>query len=214
MLLALDTSTALASVALYDGALRAEATWRAGREHSTQVLPEAVRLLEQQGLGPADLRAVAVAVGPGSYTGVRVGIALAKGLAVARRLPLVGVCTLDALAAPLLAAGRPVRPALDAGRRRYATALYEREGDALVRREPIAGVDLAGLVGLLRPPLVVTGDLDAAARATLAAAGPDVEVVTPATATRRAGFLAELAWARLDREGGGDPATVEPIYLG
>src|SRR5438309_311964 len=83
MLLALDTSTALASVALYDGTVRAEATWRAGREHSTQVLPTAVRLLEQQGLGPPDLSGVAVAIGPGSYTGVRVGIALAKGLAVA-----------------------------------------------------------------------------------------------------------------------------------
>src|SRR5262249_9497463 len=91
MLLALDTSTGLASVALYDGAVRAEATWRAGREHSTQVLPGAVRLLEQQRLEPSDLRGVAVAIGPGSYTGVRVGIALAKGLAVALHVPLVGV---------------------------------------------------------------------------------------------------------------------------
>lgn len=213
MLLALDTSTALAGVALYDGTVRAEAIWRAGRQHSTQVLPEAVRLLEQQGLGPTDLRAVGVAVGPGSYTGVRVGLALAKGLAVALRLPLVGVCTLDALAAPLLAARRPVRPALDAGRRRYATALYERDGDTLVRREPIAGVDLAGLLALLHPPVVVTGDLDAAAREALAAAGEGIEVVTPATATRRAGYLAELAWERLAREGGADPAAVEPIYL-
>src|SRR3954465_2917514 len=74
MLLALDTSTALASVALYDGTLRAEATWPSGRTHSQQVLPMAVRLLEEQGLGPDDLTAVAVAIGPGSYTGVRVGV--------------------------------------------------------------------------------------------------------------------------------------------
>ncbi len=213
MLLALDTSTALASVALYDGALRAEATWRAGREHSTQVLPEAVRLLAQQGLGPEALRAVAVAVGPGSYTGLRVGLSLAKGLAVALQLPLVGVCTLDVLAAPLRAAAPPVRPALDAGRRRYATALYDHDGAALVRREPIAGVDLAGLLALLRSPVVVTGDLDAAAREALAAAGAGIEVATPAAATRRAGYLAELAWERLARDGGADPATVEPIYL-
>jgi tRNA threonylcarbamoyladenosine biosynthesis protein TsaB len=220
MLLALDTSTALAGVALYDGTLRAEATWHAGRNHSVQVMPMAVRLLEDQGLGPGDLTAVAVAIGPGSYTGVRVGLALAKGLAVARRLPLVGVCTLDVLAAPFLAAGRPVRPALDAGRRRFATALYEREGDALVRREPIVGVDLAGLLALLRPPVLVTGDLDAAARIAIMEAqdsgggGSGVAVASPAAAPRRAGFLAELAWLRLAAEGGSDPAAVEPIYLG
>ena len=86
MLLALDTSTALAGVALYDGALRAEATWHAGRNHTVQVMPEAVRLLEGQGLGPGDLSAVGVATGPGSYTGVRVGLALANGLAVYLRL--------------------------------------------------------------------------------------------------------------------------------
>ncbi len=214
MLLALDTSTALAGVALYDGTVRAEATWCAGRRHTEQVLPLAVRLLADQGLGPEALTAVAVAIGPGSYTGVRVGLALAKGLAVARRLPLVGVCTLDVLAAPFAVTGRPVRPALDAGRGRYATALYEREGEVLVRCEPIMGVDLAGLRALLQPPVLVTGDLDAAARATLAAVDPAVEIASPAAAARRAGFLAELAWRRLAHEGGSDPATVEPIYLG
>ena len=215
MLLALDTSTAVASVALYDGALRAETTWQAGRNHSAQVLPAAVRLLEDQGLGPRDLRAIAVATGPGSYTGLRVGLALAKGLAVALRLPLLGVCTLDVLAAPFLAGSRPVRPALDAGRGRYATALYERETHAMVRREPITGVDLAGLAQLLRPPLIVTGDLNPAARGALAGEpGRGIEIATPAAAARRAGFLAELAWHRLATEGGSDPAAVEPIYLG
>ena len=225
MLLALDTSTALASVALYDGTLRAEATWHAGRNHSQQVLPMAVRLLEEQGLGPDALTAVGVAIGPGSYTGVRVGLALAKGLAAARRLPLVGVGTLDVLAAPLVTSGRPVRPALDAGRRRYATALYVREGEALVQTEPIRGVDLDGLVALVRPPVVVTGDLDAPARSRLAAqpagaadygkeGGPAVEIASPAAAVRRAGFLAELAWRRLAADGGSDPATVDAIYVG
>jgi tRNA threonylcarbamoyladenosine biosynthesis protein TsaB len=215
MLLALDTSTGLAGVALYDGALRAELVWQAGREHTAQVLAEAVRLLEGQRLTPADLQAVAVAIGPGSYTGVRVGVALAKGLAVAMRRPLVGICTLDVLAAPFLSAGRPVRPALDAGRGRYATALYVREGDRMVRCEPITGVDLAGLAALLRPPLLVTGDLDAAARAALAAQlEPEIEIASPAAAVRRAGFLAELAWQRLAAGETSDPAAVEPIYLG
>jgi len=83
-----------------------------------------------------------------------------------------------------------------------------------VRREPIVGVDLAGLGALVRAPQVLTGDLDEAARAALTAAcGPEVEIVRPAAALRRAGHLAELAWERLAGGGDSDPAAVEPIYL-
>lgn len=212
MLLALDTSTSLAGVALYDGTVRAELTWHAGRNHTTQVLPAAVRLLADQGLAPGDLRAIAVATGPGSYTGLRVGLGVAKGLAVALRLPLVGVCTLDVLAAPWRAAGTPVRPALDAGRGRFATALYEPGADGLTRREPIVGVDLDGLVALARPPLLMTGDLTAAVRDALAAAAPEVRVASPAAGLRRTAVLAELAWERLDQESG-DPAAIDALYL-
>lgn len=213
MLLAFDTSTAVASVAVYDGALRGETTWRAERRHTEQVLPTAVQLLELLGLGPQDLRAVAVATGPGSYTGLRVGLALAKGLAAARRLSIIGVDTLEIVAAPWAACGRPVRAVVDAGRRRYATALYEPAEGALLRREPARGVSLPELVALVQPPQLVVGELDPAARAALGAR-PGVAVVALAAGVRRAGVLAELAWQRWQRGEGADPAAVVPVYLG
>jgi tRNA threonylcarbamoyladenosine biosynthesis protein TsaB len=213
VLLAFDTSTAVASVAVYDGALRGETTWRAERRHTEQVLPMAIYLLERLGHGPQDLRAVAVATGPGSYTGLRVGLALAKGLAVALRLSIIGVDTLEIVAAPWAVCGRPVRAVVDAGRRRYATALYEPVGGALVQREPARGVSLAELVDLARPPLLLAGELDAAARAALGTI-PGVALAPPVASVRRAGVLAELAWPRWQRGEGIDPAAVVPYYLG
>ncbi|MBX5492848.1 MAG: tRNA (adenosine(37)-N6)-threonylcarbamoyltransferase complex dimerization subunit type 1 TsaB [Chloroflexi bacterium] len=213
MLLAVDTSTALASVALYDGTLRAETTWLAGRRHTEQVLPTAAALLELVGVGPEALRAVAVAIGPGSYTGLRVGLALAKGLATARRLSIIGVETLEIVAAPWAACGRPVRAVVDAGRRRYATALYDCADGVLVSREPARGVSLAELVAAVRPPMLVVGELDAGAREALGRVA-GVTVASPTAGVRRAGVLAELAWERWRRGEGADPAVIAPLYIG
>jgi tRNA threonylcarbamoyladenosine biosynthesis protein TsaB len=99
MLLAIDTSTQLAGLALYDGAVQAELVWVAGRRHSAQVMPQLERLLRLLDMEVTALTAVAAARGPGSFTGVRVGLAAAQGLAVALDLPVYGVCSLDVLAA-------------------------------------------------------------------------------------------------------------------
>src|SRR5216110_3067530 len=118
MLLALDTSTSLAGLALHDGSrVHYEQTWVAGRHHSEQVL-------EMVGLGVGGLQALAVARGPGSFTGVRVGLALAKGLALGSGLPLYGVGTLDAMADAFTWADVPVRVFVEAGRGRWVTARY------------------------------------------------------------------------------------------
>jgi tRNA threonylcarbamoyladenosine biosynthesis protein TsaB len=123
-LLALDTSTQTAGVALYaDDTLLAEVSWPAGRAQTTALLGEIDRLLCLGGLRPPDLGAVAVATGPGSFNGLRVGLATAKGLAFALDLPLLGVPTLDAAAYPHGGHGRPVRAVIAAGRGRFVSAL-------------------------------------------------------------------------------------------
>src|SRR5438093_4669843 len=125
MLLALDTSTSLAGLALHDGSrVHYEQTWLAGRHHSEQVLQQVARALEMVGLEVAGLQALAVARGPGSFTGVRVGLALAKGLALGSGLPLYGVGTLDALADAFTWANTAVRVFVEAGRGRWVTARY------------------------------------------------------------------------------------------
>ena len=100
MLLAIDTSTQMLSIALHDGdALFAECTLRAGRQHSALLAPLIDDTMMQTGVCSKDLTALAVSVGPGSYTGVRIGVALAKGMAAPRNLPLVPVTTLETVVA-------------------------------------------------------------------------------------------------------------------
>ena len=122
MLLAIDTSTKLAGIALYDGArgLIAEYNWHSANRHTEELMPAVAQMMAQAGVTPRDLPAVAVALGPGSFTGLRVALAAAKGLALANGLTLLGVPTLDAVAYPhqaqpvpvdRRAAGRP-RPGL------------------------------------------------------------------------------------------------------
>ncbi|HEX6512534.1 MAG TPA: tRNA (adenosine(37)-N6)-threonylcarbamoyltransferase complex dimerization subunit type 1 TsaB [Chloroflexota bacterium] len=100
MLLAIDTSTHYASIALHDGArLLAEHTWLANQDHTRTLLPNVQRLLAGANAKLDGLSVIAVALGPGSFNGLRVGLSTAKGLAVARDLPLIGVPTLALLAA-------------------------------------------------------------------------------------------------------------------
>src|SRR5215218_3300084 len=98
MLLAIDTSTNQTGLACYDErGLLGECVWQSGRDHSAQLLPQLTLLLRHLGRAPADIRAVGVALGPGSWSGLRVGMSSAKGFALARGVPIIGVGTLDAL---------------------------------------------------------------------------------------------------------------------
>lgn len=215
MLLALDTSTSYASVALYDGQVLAESTWRAGREHSSRVMDEVDRVLARVGRRPADLGAVAAAVGPGSFTGVRVAVALAKGLGFALGAPTFGVCSLDVLAATQELAQAPVRPLLELGRGRFATALYHPGPSGFERQGPIEGITLEALPTLVQAATVLCGDLSAQARQELAdRLGPLAILVSPAAGLRRAGFLAQLAWVRWQAGERPGTETLEPVYLG
>ena len=214
MLLAIDTSTELAGLALYDGAVRAELTWLAGRRHSSQLLPEIERLLALVGAAARELTAIAAARGPGSFTGVRVGLATAQGLALALDLPAYGVCTLDVLAAGQEAAALPIRPLLDAGRRRFATALYEQRGGRVERRGEIVGIALEQLSENVAEPCLVCGDLNSEAREQIRAMlGGTVQLASPALSLRRAGVLAQLAWERFRDGEAPDPSGLEPLYL-
>jgi len=209
LLLALDTSTAMASVALYDGDhVVSESTWLAGREHSTRLLIEIDVALERVGRAASDLTGLVVACGPGSFTGVRVALSVAKGVAFARGLPLWGVNSLDIIAAAAGDADVPVRAVLAAGRGRYATALY-------LNRHCVEAPQLATLdqlVELVREPMLVVGEMESAARERLRTE-TRARVASAATSVRRAGFLAELGWRRALAGDVGDARIVDAIYV-
>ncbi|MGH2543812.1 MAG: tRNA (adenosine(37)-N6)-threonylcarbamoyltransferase complex dimerization subunit type 1 TsaB, partial [Ardenticatenaceae bacterium] len=99
MLLALDSATRQAGLALYDGeVVRAEAMWSGGVYHTEWLAPAVDHALQRINTTAADLSAVAVTKGPGSFTGLRVAMSIAKGIAAARSLPLIGIATLDVTA--------------------------------------------------------------------------------------------------------------------
>jgi tRNA threonylcarbamoyladenosine biosynthesis protein TsaB len=209
LLLALDTSTRIASVAVFDGQqVLSETSWLAGREHSTRLLVEADATLDRVGRAPADLSGLVVARGPGSFTGVRVALSVAKGIAAALDIPAWGVSSLDVLAHAAETSLLPVRAVLEAGRGRYATALYERGQSVDAPR--LATLDQ--LCDLLAQPTLVIGELNAEARATLQASTP-THLASAAASVRRAGYLAELGWRAMRAGEAGDPRLLDALYV-
>jgi tRNA threonylcarbamoyladenosine biosynthesis protein TsaB len=213
LLLAVDTSTTRAGIALYDGDVLAESVWEAGRDHGRHLMPAIQQTMQRLGRTPADLTAVAAARGPGSFTGLRVGLAVVRGLAVALEIPAYGVSSLEVLAAGVPPLGWPVRAVLAAGRGRFATARFEPAGQGYVQDGDVMGVTLETLLRLVAERCVIVGDLDAEDRSRLAALGDQVWVAPPALSVRRPAVLAELVW---QKRGQGVPPGLEdgePIYL-
>src|SRR3712207_4880696 len=100
MLLAVDTATQVSSLDLYDElSVRYEQTWASGRNHSVELAPSVRRAFDHVESGVDALTALAVCIGPGTYTGLRIGVSLAKGMAGAKKLPLIGLTTMEILAA-------------------------------------------------------------------------------------------------------------------
>lgn len=181
LVLAIDTSTRVGGVALCEGGqVLGEDTWQAGGHQTTQVLPAAARLWERAGHTVRDLALVVVAIGPGSFTGLRVGLSLAKGLCLPLGIPLVGVPTLDALAYQVTAGiARTARlvAVVNAGRGMYYAGTYTASSGQLRREAEFAVVSAEELVALARGQrgeVVVAGELDEAGcalRTELGAAG-------------------------------------------
>lgn len=207
LLLALDTSTDWAGIALTDGVALAELNWTAGRRQTTQVMPEVERLLALMDSGAADLGALAVAIGPGSFSGLRVGMAIANGISVARGIPIIGVSTVELTVHGWSGIAGVTIGVVKAGRARYGWASSDditqlRSGDISELIEAVR----AGGCGLVLGEL---SDEDAIRVRELTGA-----LVPPAPhRQRRAGVLAQIGWERW-RSGQAELAGVpEPIYL-
>lgn len=212
LLLAIDTSTAWAGLALYDGEVAGEVSWPAGRHGSQTVLPEIDRLLALAGRHVAELTAVAVALGPGSFSALRVGLSAAKGLAYARGCPLIGIPTLDVVSYPHRHAGQTVWAVLNAGRARVVAAPYAVTDDIWQAGAPARHGPIAEVVAQMDGPALIGGEVPPEMIVALAAR-PDLTLLPPALRLRRPGVLAELAWSRLLAGQADDPVAIEPLYL-
>jgi tRNA threonylcarbamoyl adenosine modification protein YeaZ len=209
LLLAIDTSTSAIAVALHDGErVLAERSTIDARHHTEHVAPSITAVLDDAGRSAADVTAVAVGVGPGPFTGLRVGMVTATVFGHARGIPVHGVCSLDALAHEAVASGAAqgeLVVATDARRKEVYWARYAAEpaGDGVRARrltdpavdypatvaEQLGGAPVVGRGALLYPDLLgpQTGPLDVSA-----------------------GHLAAVALAALEA---GTALPVEPLYL-
>jgi tRNA threonylcarbamoyladenosine biosynthesis protein TsaB len=215
LLLAIDTSTIYTGLALYDGAeVLAECVWRSGRQHTAQLLPQLDSLLHQVAIEREAITSLGVAIGPGSWSGLRVGLSLAKALVVAAGVPLVGIGTLDILAAGQPRTSAAIYPLIKLGRERVASARFSYK-QRLQRHDVDRNTSLAELCAVIEGPALFCGELDEAIRKQIVTLlGKRADFASPAANLRRAGLLAELAWQRLAAGERDDPVTLEPVYLG
>ncbi len=214
MLLAVDTSTAQIGLALYDGAqVLGESVWTSGQHHTVELAPALAGLLAHCGAAMDSVEALGVATGPGSFTSLRVGLAFVKGLSLARRIPLVGVPTLDILAAAQTLAKMPLAAVLQAGRGRLAVGWYKASKNGW-QTEGAARIETVdSLAASISKPTIICGELTAEERQRLARKRVNVQLVSAAQSVRRPAVLAELAWARWQAGEVDEAASLAPIYL-
>jgi tRNA threonylcarbamoyladenosine biosynthesis protein TsaB len=236
MLLAIDTSTAQMGLALYDGAtIPGELIWQSRSHHTEQLAPALASLLDRVGVTMDSIKVVGVAIGPGSFTCLRVGLAFVKGLVLARHIPLVGIRTLDIVAAsvPLSdsippaprsttlptsraehkAPPRKLAAVLQAGRHRLAVGWYQATDAGWQASGPAISMTAAELEEKIHKPVIICGELTAEDRQCLARKFKNVILASPAHCVRRPGILAELAWSCWQAGKTDPPASLAPIYL-
>lgn len=217
-LLAIDTSSDIAGVALFDGDDLHLRQWPCVRAQTTQVLPAIHSLLADAGVSLSDLACVAVASGPGAFTGLRVGMSLAKGFALGNAIPVIGISTLLATAFPWIRAGVSVIVVIPAGRGRLVWQRFDTVPDSVEEREEQAAPQPRNttpleLVQAVRddPVVAVVGELTRALHGALH--DLPVPVIAGPAAPSRVGSIAALGFERHLRADHDDLATLEPQYV-
>src|SRR5438105_14184508 len=206
--LAVETSSLAGGVALLDDErLVAEYLLDVSVTHSERLMAAVDQVLTGARWTGRDLGGLAVAVGPGSFTGLRIAVSTAKGLALALGLPIAAVPTLDAMAAALPWAALPVCPVLDARKGEVYASLYRWDGVAMRREWEYLALAPEALAARLGEPAIVLGDAAPAIRSPHA---------RPAPPSHRAPSPAWVALLGAERLRGGEtvtPAELVPIYL-
>ena len=214
MLLAVDSSTAQVGLAFYDGAqVLAEATWTSGQHHTVELAPALAGLFSRCSLTMEGVNALGVALGPGSFTSLRAGLALVKGLALARHLPVMGVPTLDIIAAAQPPSKLPLAAVIQAGRGRLAIGWYKSTKSGWQAQGEARVGTADSLADEIESPTQVTGELSTEDRQRLARKRVNAVLASPAQSVRRPAVLAELAWARWQGGNMDEVASLAPIYL-
>ncbi len=214
MLLAIDTSSLVLSCALAEkDRLVAEWTVQKRLTHSEQLLPHIDEMMKEAGVDKKEITAIAVSIGPGSFTGLRIGLATAKMAAYIWNVPIIGVDTLEALAWNMAASDTFVLPLMDAQRGNVYAALYG-AFELLWKEAPaeVAPIDevIAAAVKHGGPVVAVGECADKYKEKLLAAC---IRVAPPQSRCCRAGSVAMAGFARLEKGETDNPLTILPNYI-
>lgn len=215
LILGIETATTTGSVALLSEAgVIAQYSLNIEVKHSERLMATIDRVLSDARLTLADVGGIAVSIGPGSFTGLRVGLATAKGLAFAAGKPLAAVPTLRALAWNLPFAASPICPLLDAKKKEVYAALYRFEGASLVQLREERVIPLVELLKSLDGTTVFTGDGASRFRAEIAGVlGERALFAPPAAALPSAATVAGIGLGMINQGATSDADQLVPMYL-
>jgi tRNA threonylcarbamoyladenosine biosynthesis protein TsaB len=215
MHLAIDTSTDNAGLALVNGAaVIFELNWKCGQNHTVEFMPRLQYLMSQHCLEPKDIESASVALGPGSFSGTRVGLSIAKGLAYSLSIPLAGISTLEVEAFAFAATGLPICAIHNAGRGEIAAATYQMANSEWKQFVAEQITTLETLLAAVGERTIFCGELSDEAIETIKNNLTErAAIPSGAARVRRAAYLAELGQTRIESGNADNPATLQPIYL-
>ena len=217
LLLAFETSAKAASVALFDGeTLLAEQYQNTGLTHSQTLMVMAEDMLKQCGFTPRDVGGVAIAAGPGSFTGIRIGMAAAKGFAWGGEIPCWGVSTLESMAYHLGLSHGLICPVMDARRNQVYNALFTAKNGEINRIREDRAISLSDLAEELKGetmPIFLVGDGAKLCYNTLKDTVPNLILPPEHRMHQRACGVALAALAEIARGNPGDGSALTPNYL-
>ena len=213
MELSIDTSTRYASVALSDdGRVTHEFTWRSEQNHSVEFVPALRQLMDLAAVAPSDLDAIFVARGPGGFSALRVGISVAKAMAMTQKIPLVAIGSLEVEAYPYLGFGRPVCSVIPAGKKLLYVGRFQHSTEQKYER----------LYQVVAPQELIESSPDGTlfcGEGTVVLTSLTEELPTSLMLdksqppTRRPSSLVALAYSRLVESSTDAPESLQPIYI-
>lgn len=216
--LGIESATPVAAVAVAgEGGILAERTINNGRTHSVNLLPMIKATMEDSGIDRSELLGIAVSGGPGSFTGLRIGMSTAKALAQVWGLPVAGIPTLQSLAYPLRGCGSIVCPVLNARKNELYSAVYDYTGtltDCLAAPMAIKPGRLVELLSEMNRPVLFLGDGVPVYRKELEEGLGELACFTPlASNFPRGAAVAEMGLVAFQNGRGVDPMLLQPDYI-
>ncbi len=214
MILAIDSSTKWIGIAIFDGnAVIYEKIWTASRRHTVELSPAIDAAFKESNQSVNALSAVAAAIGPGSFTSLRIGLAIAKGFALSLHIPIIGIPSLDILASAVPPQDKPLICVLRAGRGRLAAQHYHVQDDKWISVGELEVSTAKELESIITEPTIVCGELDADENRIISRRWRNAIILDPPANLRRPSILALIASHRLQAGNVSDSASIAPIYL-